>query len=155
MLPKREKVIIGRLTKMTDNQARASSYLSSIRNIEKRLNNKRLELEALRYKASGAGAIRYDKDRVQTTPEDFIVKAMNDIIRIEKQIEKEEREAEKKKGKAYSIVRKMDQAEQRIIIEWYYFNGLSMIDAATRMNIAERTAYYLRDDALEDFGKLM
>lgn len=140
---------------MTDNQARASSYLSSIRNIEKRLNNKRLELEALRYKASGAGAIRYDKDRVQTTPEDFIVKAMNDIIRIEKQIEKEEREAEKKKGKAYSIVRKMDQAEQRIIIEWYYFNGLSMIDAATRMNIAERTAYYLRDDALEGFGKLM
>lgn len=140
---------------MTDNQARASSYLSSIRNIEKRLNNKRLELDALRYKASGAGAIRYDKDRVQTTPEDFVVKAMNDIIRIEKQIEKEEREAEKKKGKAYSIVRKMDQAEQRIIIEWYYFNGLSMIDAATRMNIAERTAYYLRDDALEGFGKLM
>lgn len=140
---------------MTDNQAKASSYLSSIRNIEKRLNNKRLELDALRYKASGAGAIRYDKDRVQTTPEDFIVKAMNDIIRIEKQIEKEEREAEKKKGKAYSIVRKMDQAEQRIIIEWYYFNGLSMIDAATRMNIAERTAYYLRDDALEGFGKLM
>lgn len=140
---------------MTDNQARASSYLSSIRNIEKRLNNKRLELDALRYKASGAGAIRYDKDRVQTTPEDFIVKAMNDIIRIEKQIEKEEREAEKKKGRAYSIVRKMEQAEHRIIIEWYYFNGLSMIDAATRMNIAERTAYYLRDDALEGFGKLM
>ena len=140
---------------MTDNQARASSYLSSIRNIEKSLNNKRLELEALRYKASGAGAIRYDKDRVQSTPEDFLVKAMDDIIQIEKQIEKEEREAEKKKGRAYSIVRKMDQAEHRIIIEWYYFNGLSMTDAATRMNIAERTAYYLRDDALEDFGKLM
>ncbi|MCR4849790.1 MAG: DUF1492 domain-containing protein [Lachnospiraceae bacterium] len=140
---------------MTDNQARASSYLSSIRNIEKRLNNKRLELEALRYKASGAGAIRYDKDRVQSTPEDFLVKAMGDIIQIEKQIEKEEREVEKKKGRAYSIVRKMDKAEHRIIIEWYYFNGLSMIDAATRMNIAERTAYYLRDDALEGFGKLM
>lgn len=140
---------------MTENQARASSYLSSIRNIEKRLNNKRLELEALRYKASGAGAIRYDKDRVQSTPEDFLVKAMGDIIQIEKQIEKEEREVEKKKGRAYSIVRKMDKAEHRIIIEWYYFNGLSMIDAATRMNIAERTAYYLRDDALEGFGKLM
>lgn len=140
---------------MTDNQARASSYLSSIRNIEKRLNNKRLELDALRYKASGAGAIRYDKDRVQTTPEDFIAKAMDDIIRIDKQIDKEEKEAEKKKGRAYSIVRKMDQEEQRIIIEWYYFNGLSMIDAATRMKIAERTAYYLRDDALESFGKLM
>lgn len=145
----------GRITKMTDNQARASSYLSSIRNIEKCLNNKRLELDALRYKASGAGAIRYDKDRIQITPEDFMVKAMDDIIRIDKQIKKEEVEADKKKGRAYSIVRKMDQALQRIIIEWYYFNGLSMTDVATRMNIAERTAYYLRDDALESFGKLM
>ena len=140
---------------MTDNQARASSYLSSIRNIEKQLKNKRLELDALRYKASGAGTIRYDKDRVQTTPEDFMVKVMDDIIRIDKQIEKEERDAEKKKGRAYSIVRKMDQEEHRIIIEWYYFNGLSMIDAATRMNIAERTAYNLRNDALESFGKMM
>lgn len=140
---------------MTNNQQKASSYLMSIRDIEKRLHNKRLELEALRYKASGAGAIRYDKDRVQTSPDDYLAKAMVDIIEIEKQIEKEEKSVEKKKGKAYSIVRKMEQAEHRIIIEWYYFNGLSMIDAATRMNIAERTAYYLRDDALEGFGKLM
>ena len=80
---------------------------------------------------------------------------MVDIIEIEKQIEKEESEIEKKKGKAYSIVRQIEQADQRIIIEWYYLNGLSMTETATKMNIAERTSYYLRDDALESFGKLL
>lgn len=140
---------------MTNNQQKASSYLTSIRDIEKRLHNKRLELEALRYKASGAGAIRYDKDRVQTTPDDYLAQAMADIIEIEKQIEKEENNIEKKKGKAYGVVRKMETAEQRVLIEWYYLNGLSMQETAIRMSIAERTTYYLRDDALEEFGKLL
>jgi hypothetical protein len=140
---------------MTNNQQKASSYLMSIRDIEKRLHNKRLELEALRYKASGAGAIRYDKDRVQTTPDDYLAQAMADIIEIEKQIEKEENNIEKKKGKAYGIVRQMETTEQRVLIEWYYLNGLSMQETAIKMSIAERTTYYLRDDALETFGKLL
>ena len=140
---------------MTNKQQKATSYLMSIRDIEKKLHNKRLELEALRYKASGAGAIRYDKDRVQTSPDDYLAKAMIDIIEIEKQIEKDEASIEKKKGKAYGIVRKMEIAEQRILIEWYYLNGLSMQETALKMSIAERTTYYLRDDALESFGKIL
>lgn len=140
---------------MTKEQARATNFLMAIRTVEKRIYSKRLELEALQYKASGAGAIRYDKDRIQTSPDDYLAKAMVDIIEIEKQIEKEEGDIEKKKGKAYSIVRQMEQPDQRIIIEWYYLNGLSMAETATKMNIAERTSYYLRDDALESFGKLL
>ena len=140
---------------MTKNQSKATSYLGGIRNIEKRLHTKRLELEALRYRASGACAIRYDKDHVQSSPDDYLAMAMADIIEIEKQIEKEEVEIEKKKGKAYSLVRDMQSPDQRTFIEWYYLNGLSMIETATRMNIAERTSYYLRDDALESFGKAM
>lgn len=115
----------------------------------------RLELEALQYRASGAGAIRYDKDRVQVSSDDYLAMAMNDIIALEKKIASGEERIEKKKGKAYAIVRQMEQPDHRTIIEWYYLNGLSMIETATKMNIAERTSYYLRDDALESFGKAM
>lgn len=139
---------------MTTNQTKATSYLIGIRSIEKRLHTKRLELEALRYKASGAGTIRYDKEQVQTSPGDYLAEAMADIIEIEKQIEKEERNVEKKKGKAYSIVRKIESPDQRIIIEWYYLNGLSMIDTAERLNMSERSAYYLREDALKSFESI-
>ena len=114
------------------NRNKAEAYLKKIRDSDRALKSKRDELDALRYKASGAGAIRYDKDHVQTSPQDYLSMAMDDIIKIEKQI-----------------------AEKEIVIEWYYLNGLSMIATADKMCIAERTAYYLRDDALETFGKMM
>ena len=140
---------------MTDNQSKATGYLMVIRNKEKELHDMRLELEALQYRASGAGAIRYDKDHVQTSPDDYLAMAMADIIALEKKIAAGESHVEKKKGKAYAIVRQMEQPDHRTIIEWYYLNGLSMLETATKMNIAERTSYYLRDDALESFGKLL
>ena len=49
----------------------------------------------------------------------------------------------------------MTQPEQRALIEWFYLNGISMGETADKMNMSERTAYYLRDDALEVFGKIM
>ena len=140
---------------MTDNQSKATGYLMVIRNKEKELHDMRLELEALQYRASGAGAIRYDKDHVQTSPDDYLAMAMADIIALEKKIAAGESHVEKKKGKAYAIVRQMEQPDHRTIIEWYYLNGLSMLETAAKMNIAERTSYYLRDDALESFGKLL
>ena len=140
---------------MTDNQEKAAKCLQPIRNIEKKLHSKRLELEALRYRASGAGAIRYDKDHVQTSPQDYLAMAMADIIEIEKAVMDAEAEIERKKGKAYSIVRQIEMPDHRTFIEWYYLNGLTMTETATKMNIAERTSYYLREDALESFGKLL
>lgn len=140
---------------MTDNQHRAESYLTDIRFVEKDLINKKLELEALRYKASGAGAIRYDKDHVQTSPQDYMTMAIADVIEIEKQIEEAEIAIEGQKGRAYAIVRQMDQADHRAIIEWFYLNGLPMIETASKLNMSERNAYYLKDDALEVFGSLM
>lgn len=140
---------------MTDNQLKAQGYLNSIRDIEKKLHNKRLELEALRYRASGAGAIRYDKDHVQTSPDDYLAMAIDDIVRIEKFISDTEAETEQKKGKAYAIVRMLERSEHRTFIEWYYLNGLSIRETSIRMCMSERSTYYLRDDSLECFGKIL
>lgn len=140
---------------MTDNQMRAESYLKYIRDVERNLKVKRNELDALRYKASGAGAIRYDKDKVQTSPSDYMAMAIADVIELEKQIEEDETSIEEMKGKAYTVVRRMEQPEHRTMIEWFYLNGISMAETALRMSMSERTAYYLKDDALESFGKIM
>ena len=129
-------------------------HLELIRDAEKNINNKRLELEALRYKASGAGAIRYDKDKVQTSPQDYMTMAVADLVEIEKQIREAETDIEDIKGQAYIIVRQMREPEQRAVIEWYYLNGLSMIDTAERLNLSERSAYYLREDALKAFESI-
>lgn len=140
---------------MTDNQTKAENYLKAIREVEKNLKSKRDELEALRYKASGAGAIRYDKERVQTSPQDYLAMAMVDIVEISKQIDEDEASIEDMKGKAYSIVRQMEKADHRALIEWFYLNGISMTETAEKMHLSERSAYYLKDDALEAFGLIM
>lgn len=128
--------------------------LEKIRAAEKSIASKRMEIEALLYKASGAGAIRYDKDRVQTSPQDFMTMAIADAIKLEKQINKTEAKIEEMKCMAYSIVRQMDKVEQRAVIEWFYLNGLSMKETAMKLHMSERSAYYLKDDAIKVFVEL-
>lgn len=128
--------------------------LEKIRDFEKDINQKHMELEALRYKASGAGSIRYDKDPVQTSPQDYMSMAIIDIVELEKQIQEAESEIERTKGEAYAIVRQMIKPDHRAVIEWYYLNGLSMIDTANKLNLSERAAYYLREDAIDEFIKI-
>ena len=140
---------------MTDNQSVAEAYLIRIRSVERNIKNKRNELDALRYKASGAGAIRYDKDRVQTSPKDYLTMAIADIIELEKQIREDVAEAEEMRTEAYAIVRKLIEPEYRTLIEWFYLNGVSMTETADRMHMSERAAYYLKEDALESFGELL
>lgn len=140
---------------MTDTQKKADKFLNRIRKIETSIKDKELELEALRYKASGAGGIDYSKDRVQTSPQNFMEMAMCDIVELLAEIEEDKASIEDIKANAYSIVRKMEEPTQRAMIEWFYLNGLDMDSIAIKMYRSERAAYYLRDDALERFGELL
>lgn len=139
----------------TENQAKADKYLYRIRNRETEIRGKRLELEALRYKASGAGAIRYDKDRVQTSPQDYMTMAISDVIELEKQIKEDESAIEDLKGEAYAVVKRMDTRDCRAFIEWYYLNGLTMSETAEFMHVSERNVYYMQEKALEEYGALL
>lgn len=139
----------------TENQDKAERYLSRIQRVETVIRGKRLELEALRYKASGAGAIRYDKDRVQTSPQDYMTMAIEDVLELEKQIKEDEESIEDLKGEAYSIVRRMDNRDNRAFIEWFYLNGLSMTETAEFMHVSERNGYYIQEKSLEEFGALI
>lgn len=137
---------------MTQNQLDAIGFLNRIRDVEKVILNKKLEIEALEYKASGAGAIRYDKDRVQTTPQNYMEMACLDAVELREEVEEDEAGIEELKGKAYTIVRKMNEPDQRAMIEWYYLNGCDMVTTADRLHMSERNTYSLRDMALESFG---
>ena len=133
---------------------KAEAYLRRIREMDWNLKRKRDELDALRYKASGAGAIRYDKDHVQTSPQDFLSMAMDDIIKLEKQIDRDETTNEQEKGEAYAIIRQMKNVDHRLVLEWYYLNGLSMVDTAEKVHMSERKTYDVREEALEGFVQI-
>lgn len=136
----------------TQNQLDAIEFLNQIRVVEKTIRDKWLEIEALEYKASGAGAIRYDKDKVQTSPQNYMEMACVDAVQLREEVEEDETGIEELKGRAYAIVRKMTEPDQRALIEWYYLNGLDMVATAEKLHMSERNTYSLRDMALESFG---
>ena len=72
-------------------------------------------------------------------------------MELEKQIAEDEIALEDLKGKTYSVIRKIENPEYRALLEWYYLNDRPMLEIANKLNVSERTAYYLRDDALEAF----
>lgn len=137
---------------MTDNQKAAKEYLTRIRDVEKNIRYKEYELDALRYKVGGVTAIQYDKERVMSTPNNYTEMAIIDIIDREQEIEEDKASIENLMGDAYEIVRKMEHPEHRAIIEWFYLNGLPMYEVAKRIDMSERNAYNLHEEALEAFG---
>lgn len=141
--------------KYSANQSAAHFYLSNIRNTEQGIRNKQLELDALRWKASGVGAIQYDKDKVQTTANNYLEMAVSDLIELEAEIEEDRASIEEAKGNAYAIVKRLSKPEERAMIEWYYLNCFPMNEIKEKMHMSERNAYYLRNDALESFGRFI
>lgn len=133
----------------------AEGFMRAIRSKEIYIKSKRVELEALTYRAGGVTGIDYSKDKIQTSPTNFFEMTMADIHDIEMELKKEIEKLEQMKGKAYSFIRQLDSSEQRALLEWYYINGLNMMESGDKMHISERKAYYIRDDALYNIGKLM
>ena len=68
--------------KKGQNRNKAELYLRKIRDNDRALKSKRDELDALRYKASGAGAIRYDKDHVQKSADDIQDHTLGGLVKL-------------------------------------------------------------------------
>lgn len=133
----------------------AERYFQKLKDLEEDSRDQRLELEALRYKASGAGAIRYDKEKVMTSAESHMEDNVADIIRLEKMHQATIDTYEKKKAEAYNIIKQITNVRERTILIWIYIQNESIRSTAKKMFIAERSAYTIRKEAFLSFGKLM
>lgn len=60
----------------------AKAYLD-IRKYKRAVQSLELKCAELRHKASGVGAITYDKDRVQTSPQNMMEKVVADLVETE------------------------------------------------------------------------
>lgn len=137
---------------MTDNQIRANRYLLQIRNADKELKELLLQIEYLRYKASGMGAIRYDKDHVQTSPEDMVCDAISEVVMLEGKLRGRHREIQDALTQTQKILQLLED-KYSTTIEVYYLNHGSMCDVARAIKRSDRTAYRIKEEALERFAQ--
>lgn len=141
---------------MNEGQRRADEFLRVIRDEEKLIRNMAEKVMYLKYKASGGGAIRYDKDRVQTSPEDMISSAMAEAVDMERRIIDIKYDVTERRIKANAIIHSWEDREGMLLaylIMIYYMDNGSMRDAARELQKSERQTYRMRLDALERFSK--
>lgn len=139
---------------MTANQQKADRYLLQIRNADRELNDILLKIDYLRYKASGAGAIRYDKDRVQTSPEDMMCEAISEAVYLEGKLSDRHKQLKAMREHTEKIVALWNNNSSRFI-EIYYLNHGSMTEVADRIGCTSRSAYNIKFKALEEFAQYL
>lgn len=139
---------------MTDNQTRAREQLTVIRNFQRTLQIKRDKIDALKLSA-GSSAIRYDKEPVQTTPDNFTEKVLIDAVDLEAEIEEDIASMESIKRYVYDAIQRMDNMEEQNLLIFYYYDNLSYYETSQRLHMSERNIYRMEDDALEHLGILL
>lgn len=137
---------------MTDNQRKADRYLQQVRNMDKEIQEKLLQIEYLRYKASGATAIRYDKDHVQTSPTDMMCEAVTEAVTLENKLSARHKELSAMRDNTVQIISLWNDNNARMI-DIYYLNRGSMGDVAERIGCSYRNAYFIKLKALDEFSK--
>lgn len=137
---------------MTEGQNKANKYLSEIRDAEKEINEMILKIEYLRYKASGATAIRYDKDHVQTSPGDMLCESIVEAVAIENKLFHKHRRLVDMRERTNQIISLWGDNCSKVI-ETYYLSHGSMVDVAKIIGCSDRSAYRIKLKALERFAK--
>lgn len=137
---------------MTEGQNKANKYLSEIRDAEKEINEMILKIEYLRYKASGATAIRYDKDHVQTSPGDMLCESIVEAVAIENKLFHKHRRLVDMRERTNQIISLWGDNCSKVI-ETYYLSHGSMVDVAKNIGCSDRSAYRIKLKALERFSK--
>jgi len=67
--------------------------------------------------------IRYDGDRVQTTPEDRMLERMPEIAELDKKISQQIRKLARRKVKALGMINKLQDSKQRQVLTLYYLDN--------------------------------
>ena len=139
----------------------ARQYLMEVIKIKERIANLNEDVEALRTRAEGLKAITYDKDRVQTSPEDKMPDYAVRIVQIREEMEASIVECFEAIREREELIDKVGSPKQREVLRWryikdndgrqYYFSEIAdemgMVNTSSAINLHKR--------ALESFKKVM
>lgn len=124
-----------------------------IRNAEREMKELLYQIEFLRYKASGATAIRYDKDHVQTSPQDMVCEAIAEAVTLENKLFGKSKQLRADIEHTQHVLSLWNDDSCARAIEIYYLNHGSMGDVARAIKRSDRTAYRIKEEALERFSQ--
>lgn len=106
-----------------------------------RLKAKHDELESCLLPA----AIRYDKDKVQSSPEDAMSKIVAEVAELEKEMNRVQQRKAKQIAKIDKAISALPSDEERTALTMRYINRISVTDIAEAMGYSVKRVYQFMD----------
>ena len=110
-----------------------------------RLKAKHDELESCLLPA----AIRYDKDKVQTSPDDQVSRIMAEITELESRMNQLQMAKATRIDEIYKTLGKLESEEQRTALTMRFINRIPVSKIAEQMGYAEPTIYKFMNQGAE------
>ena len=128
------------------------NYLNSVRVLHwrwLRLKARHDELESCLLPA----AIRYDKDKVQTSPDDTISKIVSEISELETQMNEVLLAKAKRIDEITNIIHSLESDEERTALTMRYINRVPVADIAEAMGYSVKRIYQFMDQGGTEISK--
>ena len=119
------------------------AFLQQIRRKEIEIRRKQLQHDELQ-SCLLPGAIRYDVDKVQSSPEDPMGKIFAELDDLERQIAELNAEKAKLIHVITEAIEQLDDDFEKTVLTEFYIGRRSMRDAARAIDYSSRRAYYFR-----------
>lgn len=135
---------------MTENQKKAHAYLNKLKAYRQNYHKALDKIDTLRYGCL-PGAIRYDLDRVQTTPKNTLECLLIASIDEENKLIARHLDYIEKVRFVEEVCQSFTRDESQVIL-FYYIMDWKFKDISEYLNKTERTIYRLKNAALEKFA---
>lgn len=130
-------------------------YMEQIRNVRREI--RLLQEQILRdtVYASNVKAIRYDVDRVQTSPDgDRMADIISGIVGAEDKLYKKVKDLMKREDEARNYLLQLREEYERVLV-LHYFEGLKWEDVADKIGYDDKYIYDVKNRALDALTQLL
>ena len=98
--------------------------------------------------------ISYDKDPVQTSPEDSMARIMAEVDELDQQIDTLRRSMAMEILRISRVIDQMDDPREATVLDAYYLGRRSMQEIAEHLHYSERHVYRLRSEGVAKMSQM-
>ena len=98
--------------------------------------------------------ITYDRDRVQTSPEDSMARVTAEVDEIDSQIDALQRARALEILRISRVIDQMDDPREVTVLDAYYLGRRSMQEIAEHLHYSERHVYRLRSEGVAKMSQM-
>lgn len=131
----------------------AKEYLKQTYYLRRQLVSIQYKLEELQAESVNVGAVRYDKDRVQTSPEDRLPAQIGELIELENKYQRMIAKYHKAVQQRITMIERLDDPIHVRLLTLRYCDGMSFEKVACEMHYTYRHTVRLHGQALAAFTK--